>query len=194
MAAPQDQYTRIDKLRREIRLLKILPGDGQIQLTTQTFDLDTSPDYVALSYVWGTETSPKNAILNGTAFEMRRNLHAALVNLRKLQADGSEDRLFAHHAPFFWIDAVCINQADGSEKNHQVAMMGDIYRRASQTVAWVGPEGDETAFGFGYAKRLNETDYEESKKKASSLTIIETRKRRKVFMNSALVNTSSVSG
>lgn len=33
----------------------------------------------------------------------------------------------------YWVDAICINQEDNLERNHQVGMMGDIYSRA----AWV---------------------------------------------------------
>jgi hypothetical protein len=42
----------------------------------------------------------------------------------------------------FWIDQVCINQ-DGDEKNHQVAMMGDIYANASNVILYLGSEDDD---------------------------------------------------
>ncbi|KAF1846981.1 uncharacterized protein K460DRAFT_304007 [Cucurbitaria berberidis CBS 394.84] len=37
-----------------------------------------------------------------------------------------------------WIDAICINQKDGRERNHQVAQMGFIYSMAASTIAWLG--------------------------------------------------------
>jgi hypothetical protein len=40
----------------------------------------------------------------------------------------------------FWIDAVCINQRDISERNDQVAMMRDIYSNASFVLVWLGNE------------------------------------------------------
>ena len=38
----------------------------------------------------------------------------------------------------WWIDAICINQADTVEKNHQVAIMRYIYAKASRVFAWLG--------------------------------------------------------
>jgi Heterokaryon incompatibility protein (HET) len=38
----------------------------------------------------------------------------------------------------FWIDALCINQEDVSERNHQVRMIGKIYSQAQGIVAWLG--------------------------------------------------------
>lgn len=41
---------------------------------------------------------------------------------------------------FFWIDALCINQIDHSEKTKQVQMMETIFQTASETAVWLGPE------------------------------------------------------
>ena len=46
----------------------------------------------------------------------------------------------------FWIDAVCINQADTSERNHQVRLMRDIYSQAEEVIAWLGPSNSESDF------------------------------------------------
>jgi hypothetical protein len=37
-----------------------------------------------------------------------------------------------------WVDALCINQKNESEKSHQVKMMGDIYSGAQQVLTWLG--------------------------------------------------------
>jgi hypothetical protein len=37
-----------------------------------------------------------------------------------------------------WIDAISINQANVQERNSQVSMMGNIYRRASVVRIWLG--------------------------------------------------------
>jgi hypothetical protein len=36
-----------------------------------------------------------------------------------------------------WIDAICIDQENSSEKNHQVQQMGRIYSSAAETIAWL---------------------------------------------------------
>lgn len=43
------------------------------------------------------------------------------------------------------IDAICIDQSHTEERNHQVAMMGDIYSNATCVVVWLGPESPVAA-------------------------------------------------
>jgi hypothetical protein len=40
---------------------------------------------------------------------------------------------------------VCINQDDIDERNCVVRRMKDIYERAHNILAWLGPEGDDGA-------------------------------------------------
>lgn len=44
----------------------------------------------------------------------------------------------------FWIDAICIDQDDPSERNHQVQMMSRIYTRAKEVCIWLG-DGDDSS-------------------------------------------------
>ncbi|KAK6079471.1 hypothetical protein SCUP234_05640 [Seiridium cupressi] len=37
-----------------------------------------------------------------------------------------------------WVDALCINQSDVEERNHQVHQMRTIYGRAQETIAYIG--------------------------------------------------------
>ncbi|KAL5116173.1 hypothetical protein ACEQ8H_005950 [Pleosporales sp. CAS-2024a] len=48
------------------------------------------------------------------------------------------------HRDWIFIDALCINQDESSEKPTQVALMGDVYRRAEEVLAWIvyEPEPD----------------------------------------------------
>ncbi len=43
-----------------------------------------------------------------------------------------------------WVDAICIAQDQGSENHDQIRLMGDIYQRAVQVVAWLGPVSDRS--------------------------------------------------
>jgi hypothetical protein len=65
--------------------------------------------------------------INSELYEVRVNLWQALFHLRL------ENKLRV-----LWIDALCINQADVNERNHQVTQMGKIYRNASRVVVWLG--------------------------------------------------------
>ncbi|KAF5697442.1 het-6OR heterokaryon incompatibility (het-6OR allele), partial [Fusarium mundagurra] len=59
--------------------------------------------------------------------EFSGNLYSALIHLR----DKSRPIVL-------WIDAICINQRDNNEKGVQIQRMGDIYRQAARTIAWLG--------------------------------------------------------
>lgn len=37
-----------------------------------------------------------------------------------------------------WVDAICINQSNPDEKNHQVRQMYRIYSSASRVLIWLG--------------------------------------------------------
>ncbi|QDS77955.1 hypothetical protein FKW77_001633 [Venturia effusa] len=56
---------------------------------------------------------------------------------------------------FFWIDALCINQEDVAERNHQVNMMSSIYSGATLVLVWLGVEGDYSSLAMKFLKRLS---------------------------------------
>lgn len=129
---PLYSYNHLDPDRREIRLLKIQkPGPFR----TPTYDLvifplDSAPPYEAMSYRW---EEPCEIPCDYCYLRLRN---------RRLVV-GHKVRKFAHTLASFWntrwlwIDAVCINQSDDVEKLSQIGMMGDIYRSAKRTLAWL---------------------------------------------------------
>lgn len=119
-----------------IRVLKVLPSDdpsSTIDCTVEVISLNDNPIYHALSYVWGSTTSPKHIHLNGHDFPVGDNLHDFLWHLRQWGSPAIEN--------FLWIDAICINQADIAERNATVINMGRIYKSAQVVVSWLGSEG-----------------------------------------------------
>jgi len=122
----------------ELRLVTLLPSptqDAQIECTLSVGSIENqSLHYEALSYEWGDPDNPQYEILvDGKPFTVRRNLHQAL---RCLRTEFSSRTL--------WIDAICINQEDVVERNHQVGMMGNIYNFASSVRVWLGEKGDHS--------------------------------------------------
>jgi Heterokaryon incompatibility protein (HET) len=130
-------YETLNEERREIRLLVLEPPRdvdtlAVIECSMKVFSLNENPQYVALSYVWGSSAVTENIIVNGSPFPVTINLARALRQL--------EDSPL-----LLWVDAICINQRDVKERNSQVRMMGDIYRNASIVVSWLGPEADKSS-------------------------------------------------
>lgn len=85
--------------------------------------------YTALSYVWGAHEASHIIWFGTHLLRIRPNLDSALRNLRRRD---QPIRL--------WVDAVCINQNDLLERNHQVQQMRDIFSAASETIIYLGPQ------------------------------------------------------
>ncbi|KAL0932431.1 ankyrin and het domain protein [Colletotrichum truncatum] len=130
-----------------IRVVKICPAGNdpthltnpagtkpQIELLIKTVAFEDRPVYHALSYTWGAadfDTEPSRdtvpIILGGKTFYAMQNLHDGLLQLRESFPD-----------TWFWIDAICINQDDLTERSTQVSIMDDVYTNAHRTVVWLG--------------------------------------------------------
>lgn len=53
---------------------------------------------------------------------------------------------------FLWIDAVCIQQGHGQEKNRQVEMMARIYSEAKNVRVWLGEARDDSASAMEFIR------------------------------------------
>lgn len=103
-------------------------------------------DYIALSYTWGDPYHTRSIIINGKQIKVRSNLEAALRALR--------GKALVHMGIFVWIDALCINQDDISERNEEVKRMRSIYRDARDVVVWLGEEENGSAIAMRMIKTL----------------------------------------
>ena len=135
-------YQPLDSLKDEIRLIYILPGAGEDEICTNLVhaSLHDQPEYLALSYTWGNPHPFSPVVLNGFDFEVGPNLAAALRQLRK-------DRGPRRGLPY-WIDAICINQANDVERSEQVGLMTRIYQQAATVTIWLGEPSGETELAF----------------------------------------------
>jgi hypothetical protein len=145
-------YDPLNPALNEIRLLTIDSNgrDSRVQLRLVHTSLDDSPNYVALSYTWdspfGTQDTAHNALevvlLNGHTIQTQENLANAL-------------RTFPmSDSTFYWIDAICIDQSNITERNEQVLRMQDIYMNAKKVLAWLGPEKDDSNLALDFAEAI----------------------------------------
>jgi hypothetical protein len=130
---PSFSHQPLNLERSEIRLLRVLsgPSDALIQCTLDQFPL--SARYHCVSYTWGDTGGEKYIEINRRPFRVRQNLWNFLWQARK---NGVKEPL--------WIDALCINQRDVKERNHQVQQMTAIYKGAARVLAWLGHGSEET--------------------------------------------------
>jgi hypothetical protein len=96
--------------------------------------LDATPNYEALSYVWGLQVPAFKIECEGSFIDIGQNLYDCLKQLRSRKSVRT-----------LWIDKLSINQDNPDEKAHQVELMAEIYKAASQVVIWLGLHDSGTA-------------------------------------------------
>jgi hypothetical protein len=114
----------------EIRLVTLKQSDESepIKCSLEAHVLDENcPEYVALSYTWGSKERHADILLNGVMVPVGRSLWSFLQEMRA-----------QHQYIDFWIDAICIDQLNVLEQNHQVQMMRQIYSKAQSVWIWLG--------------------------------------------------------
>lgn len=129
-------YSSLDTAHPSIRLVRLLAGHGPIRCELFTSflppacseaHLTTTVPYEALSYTWGGTEKTDTIIANGSLLGVTRNLYLALSYLRREDTDR-----------ILWVDAICIDQDNAKERNHQVRQMARIYESADAVILWLG--------------------------------------------------------
>jgi Heterokaryon incompatibility protein (HET) len=169
MAVPPGQTYVYSPLPSDtsIRLLQILSGPEEpIRCSLEVVDLKDSPLYDCLSYTWGDPlyhelSAPQNIrrisnernipiTCDGLILHATENLREALLQLSR---NGSSP-LASQRQRLIWIDAVCIDQGNMSEKGFQIDMMNKIYKAAQTVIVWLGIEDEHTSAAVDVMDRL----------------------------------------
>jgi hypothetical protein len=141
-------YRPLHKDPSQIRLITLHASpdfDSPIECSLGHVNLDERPEYQALSYVWGDPNVCKAIFIDGTTLPATTNLVAALRQIR----DATKPLVL-------WADAICINQNDMNERNHQVKLMAPIYKSASRVLSWLGPAADDSDLAIEYIGKMAE--------------------------------------
>ncbi|RKL09596.1 hypothetical protein BFJ68_g9020 [Fusarium oxysporum] len=122
------QYEPFDLESAGYRLVLLEKG-VQSQLRCQLWQayLNDIIPYEALSYSWGSQSTPHEIIVDEKTLSITESLYEALWHLRR----PDEDRML-------WVDALCIDQNNIKERGHQVNRMGEIYGKADKVIIWLG--------------------------------------------------------
>lgn len=133
-------YTPLDRNHSQIRLIEILPcniAEDKVRCVLRTAESGPDACYAALSYVWGDPNVTEEIIVNDIVFPVTTNLASALRQFEKtgFPTDGAKSSCKITR---LWVDAICINQKDIQERNHQVTLMASIYNDATAVLSWLG--------------------------------------------------------
>ncbi|KAF1938832.1 HET-domain-containing protein [Clathrospora elynae] len=154
-------YQVLDPPGHAIRLLTLLPGefsdDIYLSITHEELEDENRTPYDCLSYIWGDAAQAHQKLyisqklaVDGAEVDVlqflyvRNNLLAALKYLR-----------LPDTPRVIWIDAICIDQQNLTEKGTEVARMGQIYNKAAQVIIWLGPEDEYTSMALDTIERLS---------------------------------------
>ncbi|KAG8355395.1 hypothetical protein FVEN_g6877 [Fusarium venenatum] len=136
-------YMDLDFSNLEMRLFELYPSHGSdnIRGAFRCANVSSCPDYTALSYTWGDDTKLRQIYFqNGTELGIRENLWLFL----------RDQSMLISQPKLFWIDAICINQSNIHERNHQVNLMRQIYARAGHVNIWLGQEDDDSDIAMDF--------------------------------------------
>lgn len=139
--------------QNEIRIAEIDPVTAdsrseQVSGRLIHFPRDKTPAYQALSYAWGrpSEREEGHILLDGIEHPVTKTLEAAL---RRLRHEDGQKKLR------IWVDALCINQKNLSEKAREVQRMRPIYQRAEQVSVWLGEHSENSPLAWKLLKQLH---------------------------------------
>lgn len=152
---PQQLYShlRLDPSIKSIRVLDIdSPPSGNrdapLQGTLRIVHLSDFPAFTALSYTWGPYSSPIVDTIrcnDSCDIPITKNGRDALLALRERHYAGGRMRSRTALPLTIWVDAVCINQADDTEKAGQIVLMAEVYTWARTVWVWLGNGDERTA-------------------------------------------------
>lgn len=90
---------------------------------------------IASRLQWGPSVLADSINVDGKALDITKSLDVAIRHLRH-----------GEHSVMIWVDQICINQDDLTEKETQVALMSLIYQQTWNTVIWLGENPADEAF------------------------------------------------
>ncbi|ORX97021.1 heterokaryon incompatibility protein-domain-containing protein, partial [Clohesyomyces aquaticus] len=128
-----------------IRLLRIKPCDpGNIrQAAIECYVIenvsltDMKGKYTTISYAAGDPKRKETVMVNGISFNALSNLGHALRQARYFWKNK-----YGNRELLLWVDQICINQSNPSERSEQVNLMGEIYATAEQVLVCLSVEND----------------------------------------------------
>jgi hypothetical protein len=129
-----------------IRLIRLGQGSDDDPIHCSIFHAQLgNQGYEALSYEWGSPSADDPMMsVDSENIRTRKNLYDALWHIRL----ADQDRCL-------WIDAICINQSNVLERNHQVHLMGKIYSQAHRVIAWLGLARNHSDLGMDFLQEWN---------------------------------------
>ncbi|KAK4113027.1 hypothetical protein N656DRAFT_778543 [Canariomyces notabilis] len=127
-ALPEYAYSPLDAANHEFRILRLRRRTLRAELVCDFIQVpvDEAPPFEAISYAWGGEQLTEAIMVDGKRLTVTPTVLKLLWYRRSFFSEA-----------YLWIDALCIDQRNQVEKEDQIPLMRDIYKRASRTLVWL---------------------------------------------------------
>ncbi|KAL9629141.1 MAG: hypothetical protein Q9204_005446 [Flavoplaca sp. TL-2023a] len=139
-------YTPLNEKAGEIRLLELLPGpfNARICITLKITVLSRQniPKFKALSYAWG--NAQDRVRIHVVAGRGVQGAKSAALNITRSLAEALRHLRKKRQSMVFWIDQICVDQANLEERGNQVLRMPDIFTLAKSVIVWLGPATNDS--------------------------------------------------
>jgi len=137
----------------EIRLLHLTSplkddSDSPIHANLNTYSDDEYPDYEAVSYTWGGEegdSSPCRPIFIGPYWDVLLQTKNCWAMLKLIRPTNGQRVV--------WVDAICIDQSNFTEREDQIAKMCQIYENSMRAFVFLGEDIVHPKGNASYPKR-----------------------------------------
>ncbi|PTB38599.1 hypothetical protein M441DRAFT_445978, partial [Trichoderma asperellum CBS 433.97] len=121
-----------------VRLLTLHPDNKDTDIKVSIgARLSAKLSFIALSYIWGSPVDEQHPFYShygmlkyhischGERIAVGHNLYEVLAQLREAQEQSP-----------LWMDAICIDQRNDEERNHQSLLMPSIYHQSLLVLIW----------------------------------------------------------
>ncbi|KAH7333240.1 heterokaryon incompatibility protein-domain-containing protein [Rhexocercosporidium sp. MPI-PUGE-AT-0058] len=149
---PDHTYLPLDYVANETRIITVRSSDNYDDPLVGLIGynpMHNGVSFSCVSYMWGNEEATELIELSGQRFLIRKNLDTFLRTMRK--PGGGYLR--------FWIDAVCIDQSNISERNRQLPRILSVYEDADVVACWVGEPDETSDLALGLVSDLRPTHF-----------------------------------
>ncbi|CZR66297.1 uncharacterized protein PAC_16198 [Phialocephala subalpina] len=152
-ASIQFTYPPIDTDRGEIRLLNINPGkqgdDLVLSFEVLRVEDDSKVDFDAISYRWESQANTQLFLASLQPYFLTDSQRRVIQDLR-----------YTDCIRRIWIDAICIDQGNITERSQQIQLMRIIYSKARHVCIWLNYGLDRDSLVYHQFLRLeHELDY-----------------------------------
>lgn len=158
---PQTEYSYESIRADAIRLCRFTHDDdgNYVSAVLETFAADAPPPrYSALSYTWDSSSGQTGPRKNWAVRIGARYLPVLDSLLPFVQALRRKGALL--DGTWWWIDSICIDQANTAERDEQVARMKTTYEDAQIVVVWLGEHSDDSDGALEFIQFLEKMNVE----------------------------------